>query len=146
MPNDRSWLSRLFRREPEHERDRGPDVRRVLEAYSACLERRDAESPFRPERDLPYSKEEIGRAILTALEFTDRREAVEPLRRGFVELERFLPDAEWQLIDEHERLAAVGGVTSGMSNERRAAVAQLREDVDARQERRRQLLLILELK
>ena len=137
MANDRSWLRRLFRRGPERARDRGPDVRRVLEAYGACLERRDADRPFRSERELPYAKEEIGRAILTALKFTDRREIVEPLRRGFVELERFLGDAEWQLIDEHQRPART-------SDERRAAVVRLREEIEARQDRRRQLLLILD--
>ena len=142
MANDRSWLRRLFRRGPE--RDHGPDVRRVLEAYGACLERRDTDRPYRSERELPYAKEEIGRAILTALKFTDRREIVEPLRHGFVELERFLADAEWRLIDEHQRLAAVGGVAGGMSDGQRAAVVRLREEIEARQDRRRQLLLILD--
>jgi hypothetical protein len=57
MANERTWLRRVFRRSPE--RDGGPDVRRVLEAYGACLERRDADRPYRSERELPYAKEEI---------------------------------------------------------------------------------------
>ena len=114
MATARSWLSRLFRREP--------DVRRVLEAYGACLERQTT-GTYRRDHDLPYSKEQIGRAILTALKFSDRREVREPLRRGFVELESFLPEHEWTRAD---------------------ADAQLRQDIEDRRERRRQLLEILD--
>jgi hypothetical protein len=132
-----NWFSRLFRRQ------RDPDARQVLQAYGACLERA-ADHPYRHERELPYSKEEIGRAILGALKFADRQETRAPLRRGFVELERFLGDDEWRLCDEHDRLAAVGGVRSGMSDERRAAAAHVREAIEARRARRVQLLEIIE--
>jgi hypothetical protein len=93
---------------------------------------------------LPYSKEEIGRAILAALKFADRHETRAPLRHGFVELERYLGDDEWRLCDEHDRLAAVGGLRSGMSDQRRAAAAHVREAIEARRARRVQLLEIIE--
>jgi hypothetical protein len=131
------WFTRLLRR------DREPDVRRILEAYGACLDRA-AEPPYRHERELPYSKEEIGRALLTALKFADRRETRAPLRHGFVELERFLGDDEWRLCDEHDRLASVGGLRGGMSAERRAAAAHVLEAIEARRARRVQLLEIIE--
>jgi hypothetical protein len=139
MAKARGWWSRLFGG------DRTPDVRRILEAYGACLERRRGpDAAYRHERDLPYSKEEIGRAILAALKFADRRETREPLARGFVALEQFLPAAEWELIDEHDRLAAVGGLAAGMSDERQQSVARLRIEIEERRARRAQLLEIIE--
>jgi hypothetical protein len=119
-------------------------VRTILEAYGACLGRRTPERAHRHERDLPYTKEEIGRAILIALKFAKTREAAEPLRTGFADLERFLADGEWPLVDEYERLVAVGGLAGGMTDDRRAAAVRLLAEIEARRGRRFELLSILE--
>jgi hypothetical protein len=141
---DGGWLSRLFRRTAPRRDFDARHVREIIEAYSACLERRASERPHRPERELPYSKETIGRALLMALKFAKTPQVAEPLRYGFVELERFLPENEWTVVDEYERLAAVGGLGGGMTNERRAAAVQLLADIEARRGRRFELLSILE--
>ena len=138
------WFSRLFRRRaPERDID-GRHIRRVIEAYGACLAHAARERPHRPERDLPYTKEEIGRAILVALRYATTREVAEPLRQAFVDLERFLSDDEWRLVDEYERLAAVGGLAGGMSEARRAAAVDLLAEVEARRGRRFELLAVLD--
>lgn len=138
------WFSRMFRRRaPERNAD-GRHIRRVIEAYSACLAKTARERPHRPERDLPYTKEEIGRAILVALKYATTHEAAEPLRQAFVDLERFLSDDEWRRVDEYERLAAVGGLAGAMSEPRRAAAVDLLAEVEARRGRRFELLAILD--
>ena len=140
----RGWFARLFRRGHARGEFDGRHVRVILEAYGACLARRAPERPHRSERELPYSKEEIGRSILIALKFATTREAVEPLRRSFAELERFLAGDEWALIDEYERLAAVGGLGGGMTETRRAEAVRLLAEIEARRGRRFELLSILE--
>lgn len=138
------WFWYLFgRRAPERTTD-GRHIRRIIEAYGACLPKTARERPHRPERDLPYSKEEIGRAILVALRYATTRETTEPLRQGFADLERFLSDEEWRLVDEYERLVAVGGLAGGMSDERHAAAVDLLAEVEARRGRRFELLAILD--
>ncbi len=141
---ERGWFARLFRRSPARTEPDGRQVRVIIEAYSACLERRAPERAHRPERELPYSKEAIGRALLIALKFARPSYVAEPLRHGFVELERFLPEDEWTLVDEYERLVAVGGLGGGMTDERRAAAVRLLAEIEARRGRRFELLSILE--
>lgn len=136
------WLSRfrLGRRrrgaiDPRH-------ARAIIEAYGACLDRRPAGEPHRPERELPYSKEEIGRAILLALRFATVPETIRPLRHGFVELERYVPDDEWTLIAEYQRLDAAA--TASLPADRRGAAERVLRAVEERRERRVELLAILE--
>jgi hypothetical protein len=128
------WLSRLFSSRRRPARD-AREARAVIEAYATCLERRAA-GRFSRERDLPYSKEVIGRVILRALEVATDERVVIPLRQGFVDLETFLTDAEWAIVEEYERLA-------GASWRPEAGAAFLAQ-VEERKERRRRLLDILE--
>ncbi len=135
------WLS-WFR--PRRTSSTAIDPRRtraIIEAYGACLDWRPAEA-LRPEDELPYSKEEIGRAILLALRFASNPEAIAPLRHAFVELERFLDAEEWSLVDEYQRAGHDGAMV--MSPERREAARRILADVDERRARRRQLLAILD--
>ena len=114
------FLSRLLGR-PR----RGPaidprEARAILASYVACLERR-APGALGREQDLPYSKELIGRVILRALEVATDGRIVTGLRQGFVDLETFVSAEEYT-----------------------DATASLRAEIDARKDRRRQLLLIIE--
>lgn len=129
-----AWLSRLFgnrRRPPAIDARK---ARAVIEAYAACLERRPA-GRFSPERALPYSKEVIGRVILRALDVAADERVTTPLRQSFVDLETFLTDEEWALVEEYERLAD--------ASPRADAVAALLAAVEDRRARRWQLLDIL---
>lgn len=140
------WLSRLFRRAGRTRLD-GRDARQILEAYADCLERRGPGRLHGRERELPYSKETIGRALLLALRFSRGPETTEPLRRGFVDLERFLPDEEYVVVEEHERRATSAGAEASLASmvpERRDAAVRILEAVDERRRRRQQLLAILE--
>lgn len=135
------WLSRFRfgRRRPGAVDPR--HARTIIEAYGACLERRPAGEPHRPERELPYSKEEIGRAILLALRFATAPETIRPLRHGFVELERYVPDDEWPLIADYQRLDATA---ASLPADRRDAALRVLRAVEERRERRVELLAILE--
>ena len=130
----RGWLSRLL----SHRRHRGGvdarEARAVIAAYATCLERRAADG-LGAERDLPYSKETIGRVILRALEFAADERLVAPLRQGFVDLETFLGDEEWAVVEEYQRLAK--------ASSRADAAIDILAQVEERRDRRRQLLAIL---
>lgn len=139
------WFSRLFTRSAEPSRVDGRQARTIIEAYASCLEHRPSGEPHRPERELPYLKEAIGRAILLALRFATRPETAEPLRHGFVELERFLADDEWVLVEEYQRRAAMSGSSvDTMAPDRRNAAIRVLRAVDERRARRVELLAILE--
>lgn len=140
-----TWLRRLVSR-----RARGGvaprQVPAIIEAYGACLDGRPRGALHRSERELPYSKEEIGRALLLALRYATAPETIEPLRSGFVELERFLPEDEWPIVEEYQRHAATaqGGAPDGMPPERVEAARRILREIDERRARRLQLLTILD--
>ena len=131
-----SWLSRLRRRRAAPAVD-ARRARTIIEAYGACLEQRPP-GALRPDGELPYSKEEIGRAILLALKFSTGPETTAPLRQGFVELERFLTADEWAVIDEYQRVGRADG--GSMAPERFGAARRILEHVDERCQHRLRLL------
>jgi hypothetical protein len=140
------WLSRVFRRAGRQPLD-GRDARRIIEAYAGCLERHGLGRRYGRERELPYSKETIGRALLLALRFSSGPETAEPLREGFVDLERFLSDDEYAVVEDYGRRATSGRAEvslESMGLERREAALRVLEAIDGRRARRRQLLAILE--
>src|SRR2546428_8791003 len=141
------WITRLFRRRNETGSVDGRGARRIVEAYVKCLERARPGRLHRTERDLPYSKEEIGRAILLALRFSPRPETTEPLANGFVDLERFLGDEEWPVVEEYERRLTsteVPAALEAMTPTRWDAAVRILGDVEARRSRRRRPLQILQ--
>jgi hypothetical protein len=141
------WITRLFRRGNAKASVDGRDARRIVEAYAACLERAVPGRRHRAERELPYSKETIGRAILLALRYSSGPETTEPLADGFVDLERFLNEEEWPVVEEYEtrlRSPEVPTALDAMAPARRDTAVRILGEVEARRARRRRLLEILD--
>ncbi|MDP6366864.1 MAG: hypothetical protein QF787_12050 [Nitrospinota bacterium] len=84
------------------------EIREIIRAYFEVLEGGGAESCFGQERGLPYPKELISRALVAALRRWPDGSDWERWRAGFIEMERFLGEVDWDLVEEFSARANEG--------------------------------------
>ncbi len=84
------------------------EIREIICAYFEVLDTGGADWFFEQERGLPYPKEIISRALVAALRRWPGHSDWERWRAGFIEMERFLREADWNLVEEFSARAREG--------------------------------------
>ncbi len=117
------------------------EIREVIRVYLDVLRGRGQEFIWGPESLLPHPRDLISDALVAALERWPESPDSEGWWSGFVEIERFLGDEDWSLVEEFERRAGEGPEAMlSMDKERMQAANGITREVSRRKIARMELL------
>ena len=117
------------------------EIREVIRVYLDVLRGRGREFIWGPESLHPHPRDLISDALVAALERWPDSPDSESWWSGFVELERFLGDEDWSLVEEFERRAGEGPEAMlSMEKERMQAANGITREVSRRKIARMELL------
>ncbi len=117
------------------------EIREVIRVYLDVLRGRGREFIWGPESLLPHPRDQISGALVAALERWPESPDSERWWSGFVEIEGFLGDEDWSLVEEFERRAGEGPEAMvSMDKERMQAANGITREVSRRKIARMVLL------